>query len=153
MRTQVAIIGAGPAGLLLGQLLHGAGIDNVILERQSADYVLGRIRDDLEARTGLELPVSARPFGRQQRKVELVDELTAVLSTPGVVDALLDGAPEGAVELATSMSVVDPVIEVRDGLYFAADRFGRRGDEAGLDELEVAESHALERRDGGLRPA
>ncbi|MEJ7929993.1 4-hydroxybenzoate 3-monooxygenase [Ramlibacter sp. AN1015] len=44
MRTQVAIIGAGPSGLLLGQLLHKAGIDNVILERQSGDYVLSRIR-------------------------------------------------------------------------------------------------------------
>jgi p-hydroxybenzoate 3-monooxygenase len=44
MRTQVAIIGAGPSGLLLGQLLHKAGIDNVILERQSGEYVLGRIR-------------------------------------------------------------------------------------------------------------
>jgi p-hydroxybenzoate 3-monooxygenase len=44
MRTQVAIIGAGPSGLLLGQLLHKHGIDNVILERQTADYVLGRVR-------------------------------------------------------------------------------------------------------------
>ncbi len=44
MRTQVAIIGAGPSGLLLGQLLHKAGIDNIILERQSGDYVLSRIR-------------------------------------------------------------------------------------------------------------
>ena len=44
MRTQVAIIGAGPSGLLLGQLLHQAGIAAVILERQSPDYVLGRIR-------------------------------------------------------------------------------------------------------------
>jgi p-hydroxybenzoate 3-monooxygenase len=44
MRTQVAIIGAGPAGLLLGQLLFKAGIDNVIVERQSGEYVLGRIR-------------------------------------------------------------------------------------------------------------
>ena len=44
MRTQVAIIGAGPAGLLLGALLHKAGIDNTIIERQSSDYVLGRIR-------------------------------------------------------------------------------------------------------------
>jgi p-hydroxybenzoate 3-monooxygenase len=42
--TQVAIIGAGPAGLLLGQLLHRAGIDAVIIERQSAEHVLGRIR-------------------------------------------------------------------------------------------------------------
>jgi p-hydroxybenzoate 3-monooxygenase len=44
MRTQVAIIGAGPSGLLLGQLLHRQGIDTVILENRSADYVLGRIR-------------------------------------------------------------------------------------------------------------
>ena len=44
MRTQVAIIGAGPAGLLLGALLHKAGIANIIIERQSSDYVLGRIR-------------------------------------------------------------------------------------------------------------
>ena len=47
MRTKVAIIGAGPAGLLLGQLLHACGIDNVILERQTPDYVLGRIRAGL----------------------------------------------------------------------------------------------------------
>ncbi|HLJ00036.1 MAG TPA: 4-hydroxybenzoate 3-monooxygenase [Bradyrhizobium sp.] len=47
MRTKVAIIGAGPAGLLLGQLLHSFGIDNVILERQTPDYVLGRIRAGL----------------------------------------------------------------------------------------------------------
>ncbi len=47
MRTQVGIIGAGPAGLLLGQLLHTAGIDNVILERRSGDYVLSRIRAGL----------------------------------------------------------------------------------------------------------
>ena len=44
MRTQVAIIGAGPSGLLLGALLNKAGIDNIILERQSGEYVLGRIR-------------------------------------------------------------------------------------------------------------
>ena len=43
-RTQVAIIGAGPSGLLLGQLLDKAGIDAVILERQTGQYVLGRIR-------------------------------------------------------------------------------------------------------------
>ena len=43
-RTQVAIMGAGPSGLILGQLLHQAGIDNVILDRVSGDYVLSRIR-------------------------------------------------------------------------------------------------------------
>lgn len=44
MRTQVAIVGAGPAGLLLGRLLEQRGIDTLILERRSGDYVLGRIR-------------------------------------------------------------------------------------------------------------
>lgn len=44
MKTQVAIIGAGPSGLLLGHLLRAEGIDCVVLERQTPDYVLGRIR-------------------------------------------------------------------------------------------------------------
>jgi p-hydroxybenzoate 3-monooxygenase len=44
MRTKVAIIGAGPAGLLLGRLLENQGIETIILERRSQDYVLGRIR-------------------------------------------------------------------------------------------------------------
>lgn len=44
MRTQVVVIGSGPAGLLLGQLLTNAGIDNIVLERRSADYVLSRVR-------------------------------------------------------------------------------------------------------------
>ncbi|WP_341235940.1 4-hydroxybenzoate 3-monooxygenase [uncultured Sulfitobacter sp.] len=44
MRTQVCIIGGGPSGLLLGQLLLKQGIDAVVLERKTRDYVLGRIR-------------------------------------------------------------------------------------------------------------
>jgi p-hydroxybenzoate 3-monooxygenase len=44
MRTQVAIIGSGPSGLLLGALLSNAGIDNVIVDRVDRDYILGRIR-------------------------------------------------------------------------------------------------------------
>ncbi|TAV50263.1 4-hydroxybenzoate 3-monooxygenase [Rhizobium leguminosarum] len=44
MRTQVAIIGSGPSGLLLGQLLTEAGIDNVILDRVNKNYILGRVR-------------------------------------------------------------------------------------------------------------
>ena len=44
MRTQVAIIGAGPAGLLLGQLLANVGIDAVLIVRQTPEHVLSRIR-------------------------------------------------------------------------------------------------------------
>jgi p-hydroxybenzoate 3-monooxygenase len=44
MKTQVCIIGGGPSGLMLSQLLHLKGIDTVVLERQSREYVLARIR-------------------------------------------------------------------------------------------------------------
>jgi p-hydroxybenzoate 3-monooxygenase len=44
MKTQVAIIGGGPSGLLLAQLLHSRGIDSIVLERKTKDYVLSRIR-------------------------------------------------------------------------------------------------------------
>ena len=44
MKTKVAIIGGGPAGLLLSRLLHLNGVDNIVLERRSRQYVMGRIR-------------------------------------------------------------------------------------------------------------
>ncbi|NJM44587.1 MAG: 4-hydroxybenzoate 3-monooxygenase, partial [Brachymonas sp.] len=58
-RTQVGIIGAGPAGLLLGALLHKAGIDSIIVERQSGEYVLGRIRAGILEQTTVDALVSA----------------------------------------------------------------------------------------------
>lgn len=55
MRTQVAIVGAGPAGLLLGHLLRAEGIAVTIVERASPDYVLGRIRAGVLERTTTDL--------------------------------------------------------------------------------------------------
>ncbi|WP_116652330.1 4-hydroxybenzoate 3-monooxygenase [Pelagibacterium sediminicola] len=55
MRTQVAIIGAGPAGLTLGRLLERAGIDAIIIEQRSADYVLGRIRAGVLEQSSVDL--------------------------------------------------------------------------------------------------
>ena len=59
MRTQVGIIGAGPAGLLLGALLSKAGIDNIVVERQSGEYVLSRIRAGILEQTTVDALVSA----------------------------------------------------------------------------------------------
>ena len=55
MKTQVAIIGAGPSGLLLGQLLARSGIANIVIEQRSADYVLGRIRAGVLEQTTVDL--------------------------------------------------------------------------------------------------
>jgi p-hydroxybenzoate 3-monooxygenase len=68
MRTQVVIVGAGPSGLLLGQLLHRAGIDTLILERQSADYVLGRIRAGILEQVTVDLLDEAGVGARMHRE-------------------------------------------------------------------------------------
>lgn len=68
MRTQVAIIGAGPSGLLLGQILSRAGISTVILERQSADHVLGRIRAGVLEQGTIDLLEAAGVGQRLQRQ-------------------------------------------------------------------------------------
>jgi p-hydroxybenzoate 3-monooxygenase len=68
MRTQVAIIGAGPAGLMLGKLLEQSGIDNVIIERRSADHVLGRIRAGVLEEGSMELLDAAGVGARMHRE-------------------------------------------------------------------------------------
>ena len=55
MRTQVAVIGAGPAGMLLSEMLARAGIDSVVIERQSREHVLGRIRAGVLEQTTVEV--------------------------------------------------------------------------------------------------
>ena len=68
MRTQVAIIGAGPSGLLLGQLLQRHGIDNVILERQTPAYVLERIRAGIVEQGTVDLLNEVGVGARMQRE-------------------------------------------------------------------------------------
>ena len=78
MRTRVAIIGSGPAGLLLGQLLAGIGVESVILERASREHVLGRVRAGV----------------LEQGTVELLEEA-------GVAERLRrEGLPHGGISLA-----------------------------------------------------
>jgi p-hydroxybenzoate 3-monooxygenase len=67
-RTQVVIIGAGPSGLLLGALLHQSGIEALILERQSADYVLGRIRAGVLEQVTVQLLDKAGVGARMHRE-------------------------------------------------------------------------------------
>ena len=75
MRTQVAIVGAGPAGLLLGALLHKSGIDAVIIEQRSPSYVLSRIRAGVLEQVTMDLldqaGVSARAHAEGLRTTAL----------------------------------------------------------------------------------
>ncbi len=68
MKTQVAIIGGGPSGLLLGQLLHRRGIDTVVLERKTRDYVLSRIRAGVLEQGLVDLMEEAGCGDRMQRE-------------------------------------------------------------------------------------
>ena len=73
INTQVAIIGAGPSGLLLGQLLAKSGIHNIIIERVSGDYVLGRIRAGILEQGFVKLVREAGAADRMDREGEVHD--------------------------------------------------------------------------------
>ena len=68
MRTQVVIVGAGPSGLLLGQILFKAGVDAIILERQSPEYVLSRIRAGVLEQVTLDILAKAGVDQRLKQK-------------------------------------------------------------------------------------
>jgi len=118
-RTQVAIIGAGPAGLLLGHLLRAEGIDCIVLERASGDYVLGRIRagvlervtTDLMERLGLAermnregLPHDGFNLADGERLIRIdIANLTGkqvmVYGQTEITRDLMDAAPERGLEV------------------------------------------------------
>jgi p-hydroxybenzoate 3-monooxygenase len=73
MKTQVCIIGGGPSGLLLSQLLHLKGIETIVLERQSREYVLGRIRAGVLEQGFAALMREAQCGERMDREGEIHD--------------------------------------------------------------------------------
>lgn len=80
MKTQVAIIGAGPSGLLLGQLLQRQGIDNVILEVKTPEYVLGRIRAGVLEQGTVDLIREAGAGARMDREGQVHEGVTLAFS-------------------------------------------------------------------------
>lgn len=86
MKTGVVIVGAGPSGLLLGHLLRAAGVDCVVVERQSPDYVLGRIRagvletvtTDLMTQLGLDARLKAEGLVEEGFNLATADHLIRI---------------------------------------------------------------------------
>jgi p-hydroxybenzoate 3-monooxygenase len=120
MRTQVAIIGGGPSGLLLAQLLHTHGIDTIVLERKTRDYVLSRIRAGV-LEWGLCALMDEAGVGGRMRREGIVHDGTVI--SHGNTAFRIDFG-----ELAKASVMVYGQTEVTRDLYDAREQAGGRID-------------------------
>jgi p-hydroxybenzoate 3-monooxygenase len=111
-RTQVAVIGAGPSGLLLSHLLYLHGIDNVVLERQSREYVMGRVRAGVLEPSTVELLLKAE-LGDRMLRERLVHEGVALAFTGRRVRVNLRALTGQAVSVYGQTEVTKDLIEAR----------------------------------------
>jgi p-hydroxybenzoate 3-monooxygenase len=112
LRTQVAIVGSGPSGLLLSQLLHLHGIDSIIVERQSRDYVAGRIRAGVLEQGTVELLLEAK-LGERMLRERLVHDGFALGFAGRTVRVDLKGLTGSAVSVYGQTEVTKDLIEAR----------------------------------------
>lgn len=145
MKTQVCIIGGGPSGLLLSQLLHLKGIDTVLLEKHSREYVLGRIRAGVLEHGFTELMREAECGARMDAEGELHDGFEIV-----------DNGVQHRVDLhkytgGSSVMVYGQTELTRD-LYDARDRMNGKVihnvDDVELHNLKAATPPYVTYRDG-----
>lgn len=128
MRTQVVIIGGGPSGLLLAQLLHGRGIDSIVLERRTRAHVLSRIRAGV-LETGLLDLLEQADAGTRMRQEGMPHDGTLI--TYGDEAFRIDFA-----ELTGKSVMVYGQTEVTRDLYAARDKTGGQS-EFEVDEVQI----------------
>ena len=117
MKTQVGIIGGGPSGLLLSQLLHRKGIETVVLEQRSREYVLGRIRAGVLEHGFVNLMREAGVAERMDREGEIHDGF--YIAHNGIKDRVdLKGLTGGDTVMVYGQT------EVTRDLYEARDKMG-----------------------------
>jgi p-hydroxybenzoate 3-monooxygenase len=112
-RTQVAIIGAGPSGLLLSQLLYLHGIESVVLERQSRQHVSSRIRAGVLEQGTVELLLQAKA-GDRMRKERIVHDGFVVAFAQRSVRIDLQGLAGGNVSIYGQTEITKDLIDARE---------------------------------------
>ena len=115
MKTQVAIIGGGPSGLLLSQLLHLAGVDTVVLERKSREYVLGRIRAGV-LETGTCNLLRKAKVGKRMDQEGLMHFGTMISTENGVFRIDLNERANGGLMVYGQTELTLDLYEARDAL-------------------------------------
>lgn len=133
MRTQVAIIGGGPAGMLLSEILHQAGIESIVLEMRSREYVLGRIRAGVLEQGTVEM-MRAAGVGERLDREGIPHDGTAIVWA-GKSDFFIDTK-----RFANSTLMAYGQASIQADLYAAADR--RKA--AFFDEVGDAKPHDLD---------
>lgn len=133
MKTPVAIIGGGPSGLLLSQLLHLAGIETVVLERRSRDYVLSRIRAGVLEQGTQSLLCEANVGARMGRE-GLVHTGVAISAGDRLLRINLQELTEGKTVMVYGQT------EVTADLYAARDAMGGTV----IHETDDVELHDIE---------
>ena len=121
MRTQVAIVGSGPAGLLLGRLLELAGVQSVILESRSREYVLGRIRAGVLESGTVELLERAGAAGRL-REEALIHDTCGIAFGGGHLSIELKALTGKSVTVYGQTELTKDLMDVREApsIYEAA---------------------------------
>lgn len=145
MKVQVCIVGGGPSGLLLSQLLHLQGIDTVVLEKQSRDYVLGRIRAGVIEQGFARLMREAGCGERMDREGEIHEGFH--IAHGGILDRVDLGKYSGG-----NSVLVYGQTEVTRDLYDARDRMKgavvHRAEDVALFDL-TSDTPYVTYRDGG----
>ncbi|MEL6277975.1 MAG: 4-hydroxybenzoate 3-monooxygenase [Pseudomonadota bacterium] len=134
-RTQVAIIGGGPSGLLLSQLLHLAGVQSVVLERQSRDYVLSRIRAGVLEQGLQELLRKAGVGDRMDREGLVHDGFAISFSGEARRVDLADLTNGATVRVYGQTELTRDLYEARDALQGA---IVHEADVVGVDGIDSA---------------
>jgi p-hydroxybenzoate 3-monooxygenase len=112
-RTQVAIIGAGPSGLLLSQLLYLHGIDNVVLERRSREHVAGRIRAGVLEQGTVDLLLEAK-LGERMHKERIIHDGFSLAFAGRSLRVDLRSLAGGSVTVYGQTEVTKDLIEARE---------------------------------------